>query len=166
MLSKAEKEKDQDVFFDRKKNKLIIKDNPVTLKDSQGGKKTPKPENYLNNEVMSIDKNKFLKQKRVHNVARDKFDDDDDEMDRRVKRKISNSKEKVDVRGKNKREGHIVKFSGEEYKNKAGKGDKLVQGKYEPFAYIQLNPKTTSHKRRGETLKLFNGVMHPEKKNK
>ncbi len=169
---RMEKEKDSDVFFDRKKGKLVVKDHPVTLKDSLGGKKTHKPDTTataatINNDFNApMDKNKFLKQKRVQNVARDRFDDDEDnEMTGRAKRKITHSKEKTLERGK-RRETHIVKFSGDEYKNKAGKGDKLMSGKYEPFAYIQLNPKTTSHKRRTESLKLFEGVMHPEKKNK
>jgi hypothetical protein len=35
------------------------------------------------------------------------------------------------------------------------KGDKLIQGKYEPFAYIQLNPKTTSKRNRRRLLKCL-----------
>lgn len=38
--------------------------------------------------------------------------------------------------------GHIVKYSADSYKSKKGQGDVLKEGKYEPFAYIKLNPKT------------------------
>ena len=83
-------------------------------------------------------------------------------MDKRVKRKISHSKYKTEL--KKSKESHFVKFTGDEYKNKSGKGDKIISGKYEPFAYIQLNPKTTSYKRRDDTVKLFQNIMHPNKK--
>lgn len=59
----------------------------------------------------------------------------------------------------NKHTGHIIKYSGEEYKSKRGKGDVLLKGKAEPFAYIQLNPKTTSRKNRKEGLKTFKNMM-------
>ena len=78
------------------------------------------------------------------------------------KRKITNEKSQIDRR--RNRETHIVKFSGEEYKNKAGKGDKLITGKYEPFAYIQLNPKSTATRNRKDALDVFKSIMHPEKK--
>jgi hypothetical protein len=42
-----------------------------------------------------------------------------------------------------KLEGHIMKFSGLDYKSKEGAGDELKKGKYEPFAYIQLNPRVS-----------------------
>lgn len=160
-------EKVNDVFFDKKKGKLVVKDIPVTLKDQ---KQIKKPSQQKSNDFeidAPMDRNKFLKMKRVNNVAKDKFDDDDKDYDliKKSKRKLDDNKSEVVNRGK-RRETHILKFSGDEYKNKVGKGDKLVSGKYEPFAYIQLNPKTTSQRRRTDALKLFEGVMHPEKKNK
>ncbi len=156
-------EKDNDVFFDKKKGKLVVKDHPVTLKDQKQIKKAAGKTNEIEFDT-PMDRTKFLKMKRVQNVGKDRFDDDDVDYDRKTKRKTDQGSETVQ-RGK-RRETHIVKFSGDEYKNKVGKGDKLVTGKYEPFSYIQLNPKTTSHKRRTETIKLFEGVMHPEKKHK
>ncbi len=147
------------MYFDRKRGKLIVKDNPVTLRDSQPTKKVEKK---IEEEFEApIDKNKFLKKKRVQNVQRDRDEqgESDDEQERRGKKSYQNNEGKV-----KRKETHIVKFSGDEYKNKSGKGDKLVSGKYEPFAYIQLNPKTTSHKRRDDTVKLFEGIMHPQKK--
>ena len=54
---------------------------------------------------------------------------------------------------------HIVKFSGEEYQSRGGKGDKLLQGKYEPFAYIQLNPKAISKKTRKDNIEIFEKLM-------
>jgi len=161
-LDEAE-ENVKDVFFDKKKGKLIVKDNPVTLRD---GRATKKGEGKVEEEA-PMDRNKFLKMKRVQNVGKDKYEEHDsgDELNRGKKRKINEKDEKTVTRGKTK-ETHIVKFSGDEYKNKSGKGDKLVSGKYEPFAYIQLNPKTTSFKRRTDTVKLFQGIMHPEKKKK
>lgn len=36
--------------------------------------------------------------------------------------------------------GHIVKASGSEYSSKKGRGDVLKAGKFEPYAYIRLNP--------------------------
>jgi hypothetical protein len=160
-------EKVNDVFFDKKKGKLVVKDNPVTLRDQ---KQIKKPSQQKSNDFefdAPMDRNKFLKMKRVNNVAKDKFDDDDVDYDKvkKAKRKLDDNHSEMVNRGK-RRETHILKFSGDEYKNKVGKGDKLVSGKYEPFAYIQLNPKTTSQRRRTDALKLFEGVMHPEKKNK
>lgn len=62
-----------------------------------------------------------------------------------------------------KQTGHIIKYSGEEYKSKRGKGDVLLKGKADPFAYIQLNPKTTSKKNRKDGLKTFKNMMEKSK---
>ena len=61
---------------------------------------------------------------------------------------------------KNQVQSHSIKFSGSEYSGKYGKGDLLIKNKPEPFAYIQLNPKATSKKRRGQTVKVFEQVMN------
>jgi hypothetical protein len=126
----------------------------------------------LNDEFVSpAARNKLLNKKRVNNVLKDNDDvSDNDEdngfMPKSAKRKITSgdhSGTKFDRRGN--KESHVVKFSGEEYKNKSGKGDKIISGKYEPFAYIQLNPKATSKKNRKNALEVFEKVMKKNKNN-
>lgn len=64
-------------------------------------------------------------------------------------------------------DGHIVKFSGTAYKSAKGQGDTLKAGKYEPFAYIQLNPKMLNKRNKTKAVKSFEGVVsHGKKLNK
>ncbi len=93
---------------------------------------------------------KMLNKKRVKNVMRDGHveSDEDDYKKGRNKNKFDKPKK-----------SHVIKFSGEEYANKGGKGDKLIQGKYEPFAYIQLNPKAISKKKKKDNLEVFENLM-------
>ena len=96
---------------------------------------------------------KMLNKKRGKNVMRDGHDESDEEKDRK------NSKSRNDKSGKKVKNNHIVKFSGAEYKNKEGKGDNIIQGKYEPFAYIQLNPKAISKKKKKDNIEVFEKLM-------
>ena len=64
-------------------------------------------------------------------------------------------------------EGHIVKYSASAYKSQKGQGDTLKAGKYEPFAYIQLNPKMLNKRNKTKAIKSFEGVVsHGKKINK
>merc|ERR1739848_169569 len=110
------------------------------------------------NEIFQMPKNadRLLAKKRTQNVQKDKDDDSDDDV-KVSKRKTGNNESSISRR--KKKETHFVKFGGEEYSNTQAKGDKLIKGKYEPFAYIQLNPKTTSNRGRKEELKLFSKIM-------
>jgi hypothetical protein len=64
-------------------------------------------------------------------------------------------------------EGHIVKYSASAYKSEKGHGDTLKAGKYEPFAYIQLNPKMLNKRNKTKAIKSFEGVVsHGKKLNK
>ena len=71
---------------------------------------------------------------------------------------------KINKYKKKKEQTHYVKYSGDEYKNKKGKGDKLIKGQYEPFAYIQLNPKSLNAKGERENIKIFNKLMKNDNK--
>ena len=173
-------EKENDVFFDKKKGKLIIKDleKKSNKKTHLIGAKnlTDKPDDALNinikfQESISTSRNSknLLNNKRVKNVRNDKDELSDDENKRTMKRKIDQNEEVIVKSSKNyikSKDSHVVKFSGDEYKNKTAGGDKLLQGKYEPFSYIQLNPKSTSKKGRKEAMKVFEGVMNSDKKHK
>lgn len=96
---------------------------------------------------------KMLNKKRTKNVMRDTYDESDEEKDRKINKSRN---EKTSKKVKNT---HIVKFTGDEYKNKSGKGDNLLQGKYEPFAYIQLNPKAISKKKKKDNIEIFEKIM-------
>lgn len=61
-------------------------------------------------------------------------------------------------------QGHIVKFSASAYKSQKGQGDTLKAGKYEPFAYIQLNPKMLNKRNKTKAIKSFEGVVSHGKK--
>lgn len=95
---------------------------------------------------------KMLNKKRVKNVMRDTNDESDEDDYARKKPRSGAKLEKS-------KKTHVVKFSGEEYASKGGKGDKLLQGKYEPFAYIQLNPKAISKKKKKDNLEVFENLM-------
>ncbi len=101
----------------------------------------------------SQNSHKMLNKKRIKNVMRDTYDESDDEKDRKINKSRN---EKTTKKAKNT---HIVKFTGDEYKNKSGKGDNLLQGKYEPFAYIQLNPKAISKKKKKDNIEIFEKIM-------
>jgi hypothetical protein len=152
------------VFFNKKTGKLIVKDFN-TGKDVVSKPKKPTTTQTEFEKPLDMKEKKLLNKKRVQNVRNDadNLSDDEDVLKGRSKKmKMSDNTGQFSHRVKN---SHVVKFSGDEYKNKAGKGDKLLQGKYEPFAYIQLNPKTVSKRKRNDTLKIFSNIMHPEKNN-
>lgn len=66
-----------------------------------------------------------------------------------------------------KPEGHIVKYSGDSYKSEKGRGDVLKKGRYEPFAYIKLNPKMLNKRYRDKAVESFEGIVsHGKKENK
>ena len=75
---------------------------------------------------------------------------------RRLKTSLNGFKAKgVDAKGKKTKtdpDGHIVKYSASAYKSTKGSGDVLKKGKYEPFAYIQLNPKMLNKRNKKENL--------------
>ena len=84
----------------------------------------------------------------------------DEEIDNKItKRKTDLSQSEINRFNTNTKNSHTIKYSGDEYTSKKGKGDKLVKGKYDPFAYIQLNPKATSKKQRKDAVKIFEQVM-------
>ena len=81
----------------------------------------------------------------------------------RVNKSLSNTENRKNMinkfnRNKNKN-SHFIKFSGDEYKS-SGKGDKLVKGKYEPFAYLQLNPKAAIKNDDRSNITMFNKIMN------
>lgn len=73
---------------------------------------------------------------------------------------MKNKRQKKDAVG----EGHIVKYSANAYKSEKGQGDVLKAGKYEPFAYIQLNPKMLNKRNKSKAVKSFEGVVSSGKK--
>ncbi len=63
--------------------------------------------------------------------------------------------------------GHIMKYSGSAYKSTKGDGDVLKANKYEPFAYIKLNPKMMNKRFKDQAVKSFETVVsHGKKKDK
>ena len=115
-----------------------------------------------------------MKGKKNTNIMKDdlydlnKDDSDDDENTKNNRRKKISEKEykkistAIDSHGK--KTSHYVKYSGEEYKSKKGKGDKTIHGKYEPFAYIQLNPKSLNSKGERENAKIWSDLMKNDNK--
>ena len=173
-------EKDKDVIYDTKKGKFIIKDLEREIEIAKLNKKrkrqmreTDKNLEYQNAELK---RQALLKGKRNKNIMKeDMFDlkndvsDDDDENIKTKKKKITEKEEKkikietmVDSHGK--KTSHYVKYSGDEYKSKKGKGDKIIHGKYEPFAYIQLNPKSLNNKGERENAKIWENLMKNDNK--
>ena len=135
-----------DVFYDKKKNKIVVKDL------------LPYGKSAGNNEFDIPNEKKMLNKKR--NVAYDnrmKIDDNDDV--KISKKRTDLNQNEINRFNKNTKNSHSIKFSGEEYTSKGGKGDKLIKGKYDPFAYIQLNPKATSKKQRKDALAVFEKIM-------
>jgi hypothetical protein len=153
----AEVEKENDVIFDRRKGKIVVKD---LYKDKPRKKKQVEPEEDMPT-PLGGDNILGKKRMKVKNVAKDKNDFDDEEGDVMVKKRKLEGREEKLSHNKLSKNSHVVKFSGEEYRGKSAKGDKLIQGKYEPFAYIQLNPKTTSKRNRKEAVEMFKKVMKP-----
>jgi hypothetical protein len=62
--------------------------------------------------------------------------------------KMQKYKQKMSAQAGPGKSGHIVKYAANAYQSKKGKGDVLKEGKYEPFAYIKLNPNMMSSKHR------------------
>ena len=165
-------EKNKDVVYDISKGKFIIKDleKEIELKKLE---KKKKKKLDLGNEVnlQEEKKIKYLKKKRVQNVLKDnneldEIKDEEEEVNKKNKKMKINEKESIKLNNiKNKKQQtHYVKYSGEEYRNKKGKGDKLIKGQFEPFAYIQLNPKSLNYKGERENLKIFNKLMRNDNK--
>ena len=60
--------------------------------------------------------------------------------------------------------GHIEKFSGDAFKSTKGKGDVIKAGKYEPFSYVQLNPRLLNRRNRSKAVASFKKVVSFGKK--
>ena len=166
---KSEK-KDKDVIYDTKKGKLIVKDLEREIQEAKIAKKKKREAmlhgNSSNEPAIEKGNNlNFLMKKRVQNVYKDKdeidYGSDDDTNSKRKKKMKGNDNTE---RNSGKPLGHYVKYSGDEYKSKKAKGDKLLQGKYEPFAYIQLNPKSIGTKGKKANLKVFEELMKNDNK--
>jgi hypothetical protein len=174
-----EKEKEKDVIYDTKKGKFIIKDLEKEIEVAKLNKKRKRQmlEKEKNMEFQNdeLRKQEIMKGKKVKNIMKEdlydlkKEESDDDENTRTKKKKLSEKEEKkikiktmIDSHGK--KTSHYVKYSGDEYKSKKAKGDKIIQGKYEPFAYIQLNPKSLNNKGERENAKIWADLMKNDNK--
>ena len=172
-----DKEKEDDVRYDAKKGKFIIKDLEKEIEIAKLNKKRKRQmqekEKNLEYQDDELKKQSLMKGKKVKNIMKEdvldlKKEESDDEANIRTKKKkISEKEEKIiktiiDSHGK--KTSHYVKYSGEEYKSKKGKGDKIIHGKYEPFAYIQLNPKSLNNKGERENAKIWADLMKNDNK--
>ena len=175
--SNKDKEKEDDVRYDAKKGKFIIKDLEKEIEIAKLNKKRKRQmqekEKNLEYQDDELKKQSLMKGKKVKNIMKEdvfdlKKEESDDEANIRTKKKkISEKEEKIiktiiDSHGK--KTSHYVKYSGEEYKSKKGKGDKIIHGKYEPFAYIQLNPKSLNNKGERENAKIWADLMKNDNK--
>jgi hypothetical protein len=161
--NKNKEKKIKDVSYDINKGKLIIKDIEKEIELKKLNKKK------LNNNLFEGN----LLGKKIKNIHKDNLnllnkninDDEDDEIDemnkKTKKRKINNKDNKIIYNNNNNKKisTHYVKYSGNEYKNKKGKGDKIIKGEFEPFAYIQLNPKSLNNKGEKGNIKIFENLM-------
>jgi ribosomal RNA-processing protein 12 len=130
-------------LLETKENKINKKDTTETEEDVYFDSKKGK---------LVIGENKSKKQ------------DKKEKFNKKRPRSPGDEKDKTNVKKlKDNQSGHIIKYSGDEYKSKKGKGDILVKGKADPFAYIQLNPKTTSRKNRKDGLNTFKSIMEKPK---
>jgi hypothetical protein len=174
-----EKEKEKDVIYDTKKGKFIIKDLEKEIEVAKLNKKRKRQmlEKEKNMEFQNdeLRKQEIMKGKKVKNIMKEdlydlkKEESDEDENTRTKKKKLSEKEEKkikiktmIDSHGK--KTSHYVKYSGDEYRSKKAKGDKIIQGKYEPFAYIQLNPKSLNNKGERENAKIWENLMKNDNK--
>lgn len=185
---KEEIENDKDVMFDNKKQKLIVKDIKND-KDSKQNKNTLNATLKNEELIKENEVNLKIKRKRINfdeEIVENKNDkeklkvslDDDIEYLRRYNvsnkdinaytrlqrfenQNVLNLREKSSKKLKagDTKKSHFVKFTGDEYKSSVGKGDKLLKGKYEPFAYIQLNPKAAIDKNNKSNIKVFEKIM-------
>ena len=174
-------EKEKDVIYDTKQGKFIIKDLEKEIEISKLNKKRKRKNDEKLKELkyqnQELEKQALMKNKKVANVMKDDLldlnndnSDDDDENTKNRRKKISEKEYKkistpqtaIDSHGK--KTSHYVKYSGEEYKSKKGKGDKIIQGKYDPFAYIQLNPKSLNSKGERENAKIWADLMKNDNK--
>lgn len=169
-------EEDQDIIMIKETGKFVIKDLEEEEKEKKLAKLNKK-RTRLEAEIQSSE-----------SESEESDEDIDDTKDTgTLKDKIKNLKKKQNKPGnaigkdkvsssnflKSKRQkttdegGHIVKYSGSAYKSNKGEGDTLKAGKYEPFAYIQLNPKMLNKRNKAKAVKTFEGVVsHGKKINK
>ena len=59
---------------------------------------------------------------------------------------------------------HVEKFSGDAYISRKGKGDVLKAGKFEPFSYIELNPRLLNKRHKQHAVNSFSKVVSFGKK--
>ena len=150
ILKKEKEEKKKELFGvfddadDKFSNHLYV--NPF-VKEKQKEKKQEKDDEdgvYFNEKSGKL----IVKDMKLGKKRKREGDDEDEGEEQIIKRKTKNTGKAI----------HNVKFSGSEYKSKKGQGDRLIKGKYEPFAYIQLNPKAAL-KRTSETPREFVDIM-------
>ena len=121
----------------------------------------------LEKQAILGNKVKNIMKEDLYDLKKNESFEDEDNKKTTKKKKISQNeyqkiKTAIDIHGK--KTSHYVKYSGEEYKSKKGKGDKMIKGKYEPFAYIQLNPKSLNSKGERENAKIWSDLMKNDNK--
>ena len=172
--------KEKDVIYDTKQGKFIIKDLEKEIEISKLKKKRKRQEKdekekdleYQNKELekqalMKGKKNKNIMKDDLFDINRDESDEEENKINRKKKTSEKENKKntlKTMIDSHGKKTSHYVKYSGEEYKSKKGKGDKMIHGKYEPFAYIQLNPKSLNSKGERENAKIWSDLMKNDNK--
>jgi len=151
---------ENDVVFNEKNYKLEVKDLEEDSRNNNTGMANLQnlAATTMGFQNKAGNSHNMLNKKRMKNVMRDGHDESDEEKDNRKSNKSRNDKSKP-KNSKTAKNTHIVKFTGDEYKNKKGKGDNIIQGKYEPFAYIQLNPKAISKKKKKDNIEIFENLM-------
>ena len=113
---------------------------------------------YQNEEIkkqtLMKGKNKNTKKNDLYDLKKEESDNE-----KNIKTKI---KTMIDSNGK--KTSYYIKSFGEKYKSKKGKRDKIIHGKYETFACIQLNPKSFKNKGKRGNAKIWADLMKNDNK--
>ncbi len=165
-----EQAKKEDIILVKESGKFMINDlELLQMQSKQAGKKRMRIEtakesdddqssvgDNVSDESSDADEDK----KKMRNATKRQRTSDQGNFKTRDQSKKRFAKKKED-------DGHFVKYSANAYKSAKGEGDTLKAGKYEPFAYIQLNPKMLNKRYKTKAIQSFEGIVsHGKKINK
>lgn len=168
-----EQAKKEDIILVKESGKFMINDlELLQLQSKQAGKKRMRIETAKesDDDESSVG----------DNVSEESSDTDEENMKKKMRNatkrqktsdqgnfKSKDQQSKKRFAKKKEDDGHFVKYSANAYKSAKGEGDTLKAGKYEPFAYIQLNPKMLNKRYKTKAVQSFEGIVsHGKKINK
>ena len=160
---------DEDVYYVKESGKMVVKDAELEERKRREKKDSRKKKGYGSDSDTDSD-DEVIKKGSASQLRR-MLKDRKHESSSLLKRSAASKGIKKDKspyqlakmqqaqKSKVLNAGHIEKHSADAYRSAKGKGDVIKAGKYEPFSYVQLNPRLLNRRNRQKAVASFQKIV-------